>query len=286
MGNCITRQQLIDDLYANDKNSHLLQLQRDLEKAYKIPLELQVAHFTPSSFPLSPIITSKSSKLCAQSWKKIINNSIKDEVGNEISGITTFYNEFYERLDIVDSSGRFEAVLTRHVSGSNTSNRVAAKGAILLRIISFILQIESDSKQTQLMLYMLGKSHAQKAIRPWQYSVFVQTLLITISSRLGTNATNDVMEAWVNLFAFVMKSMLPPAIRDSVVPTELNINTSSEFDDTNIKNQLIEIEDEKDLRKKLGGKTASISSFGEQSRISRSTHGLNETYISIKSRME
>ena len=50
-------------------------------------------------------------------------------------------------------------------------------------------------------------------IRPWMYSAFVQTLLLTISSRLGHRATHDVMEAWVNVFAFVLKRMLPAAIR-------------------------------------------------------------------------
>jgi hemoglobin-like flavoprotein len=247
---------ITDDEYADDRTSHLLVLQKSLEKAYKIPLEVQVAHFTPSSFPLLPIINPKSSKLCAQSWKKITEN-VKDELGNELSGITVFYNEFYERLEQFDSSGRFDAVLSRHSSGSN---RIAAKGAILIRIINFILKIEEDNKETQLLLFMLGKSHAQKHIRPWQYSIFVQTLLITIASRLGTFASNDVMEAWVNLFAFVLKSMLPQAIKDAVVLTELNINTSSEFDDKNVNKQVQEIEDEKDMRRKLGGVAFSVSS--------------------------
>jgi hemoglobin-like flavoprotein len=64
-----------------------------------------------------------------------------------------------------------------------------------------------------MVLYMLGKSHLQKAIRPWQYSVFVQTLLNTIASRLGNDATSEVMEAWVNLFAYVMQGMLPASIK-------------------------------------------------------------------------
>jgi hypothetical protein len=54
---------------------------------------------------------------------------------------------------------------------------------------------------------MLGKSHASKFIKPYLYSVFVQ--IQTVAFRLGTDATNQIMEAWVNQFAFVMRSMLP-----------------------------------------------------------------------------
>jgi hemoglobin-like flavoprotein len=75
--------------------------------------------------------------------------------------------------------------------------------------VKFVLDIREDSEETQLKLYMLGKSHASKFIKPYLYSVFVQTLLQTVAFRLGTDATNQIMEAWVNQFAFVMRSMLP-----------------------------------------------------------------------------
>ena len=123
-----------------------------------------------------------------------MSSDVVDTFGAKISGMTVFYIEFYNRLSVLDTNGRFEAILSRH---SIEKNKIAAKGAILIRIINFVLRIENDDKSTQMMLYMLGKSHSQKHIRPWQYSVFVQTLLVTISSRLGTGATNDVMEAWV-----------------------------------------------------------------------------------------
>ena len=162
----------------------------------------------------------------------------------------TYINLFLvrkHRLELFDSTGKFDAVLSRHSSG----NKIAAKGAILIRIIEFVLNIKEESKEIKLVLYMLGKSHAQKAIRPWQYSVFVQALLNTMSSRLGTAATSNVMEAWVNLFAYVMRAMLPLAIKDQVVETELNINTSSQFADGRIAAEVQEIEEVKDVKKRL-----------------------------------
>jgi hemoglobin-like flavoprotein len=198
-----------------------------------------VAHFTPSSFPLIPTVNAQASQLCTESWSKIVGHIVMTDDGRQISGMTAFYNEFYERLQMFDTSGKFDAVLSRHSGGQN---QIAAKGAIILRIVKFVVRIDVNSKQNDMLLYMLGKSHAQKAIRPWQYAIFVQTLLNTISSRLGNDATSDVMEAWVNLFAYVMRGMLPPAIKGQVVETELNINTSSEFQDGKINNEILQTE--------------------------------------------
>lgn len=230
-------------------------IQDNFKSNCSIPIEILVAHFTPTSFPLFPVISTTTSKICQDSWNLIVEKESIDEFGNKTSGITGFYREFYDRLEVLDSGGRFEAVLGRHTSGDN---KIAAKGAILIRIIQFVLQIEKDSKEVQFTLYMLGKSHSQKGIRPWQYTTFLQTLLQTIASRLGVNATNVVMEAWVHTFAFVMKSMLPLAIRGNVVETELHVNTSSEFASGKLAEEVANVEEVREVRKKF----KSVSSRG------------------------
>mmetsp|Transcript_24602 Transcript_24602/g.24838 ORF Transcript_24602/g.24838 Transcript_24602/m.24838 type:complete len:274 (+) Transcript_24602:281-1102(+) len=188
-----------------------------------IPIEVVLSHFTPSSFPLIPMINKNSTKLCQDTWAHILNNDYIDDSGVSTSGMTMFYNSFYERLDLLDTSGRFEAVLCRNATGGN---KIAAKGVIIIRMMKFVLEIQEDNLQTKKMLNTLGKSHIKKLIRPWQYAIFVQTILLTISYRLGMRATSEVMTAWVHLFAYVLKHMLPPAIAHSVDPKEFNINTS------------------------------------------------------------
>jgi hemoglobin-like flavoprotein len=213
----------------------------------RIPMEVCVAHYTPSTFPLVPIVTKKMTELCNKSWAHIVSQQHVNDSNFITSGITLFYSEFYERLDLLDGSGKFDAVLSRHSSGQNP---IAAKGAIIVRIVKFVLSIESDNPRVQFMLFMLGKSHSQKSIRPWQYSIFVQTLLLTIASRLGTDATADVMEAWVNLFAFVMKSMIPPAIQGQIIETEASIATSSEFENGRVAQEVANVEIARDLRQR------------------------------------
>jgi hemoglobin-like flavoprotein len=187
-------------------------------------------------------------------------------MSTEISTLCQLLDEFYERLDTQDTSGRFDAVLSRNASGAN---KIIAKGAILVRIVKFVIAIEGDSREVQYNLYMLGKSHSHKGIRPWQYTVFIQCLLLTLSSRLGTAATSDVMEAWVNAFAFVCKSMLPPAIEDQVVETEINVNTSSEFASDKVSLELAAAEEMKVMRRTIGGGGGNGTSVGGSPRTGR-----------------
>lgn len=216
--------------YARNGNN-ITSMQAMFDKNCNVPFDVQIAHYTPSGFPLIPVVSKQTQRRCQESWDKIISDSSlgdqkKSGSGTEMSGITKFYTEFYERLESFDSSKKIEAVLAAHSTGKN---KIAAKGEILIRIVKFALSIDGDTPAVQLQLYLLGKSHCRKMIRPWQYSVFVQALLYTISTRLGSDASHEVMEAWVNTFAFILKSMLPQAIKGQVVENEMFINTSSAF---------------------------------------------------------
>lgn len=237
MGNCAGRDAKYEGFQST---TDVLNGQHRLQKQISFPLEVQVAHYMPSSFPLLPTIDARSCGLCRESWERILKGDASQKTSDgepSMSSLAVFYDEFYSRLEMFDTKGQFEAILSRHGKDS-----VITKGAILVRIVGHVLSIHDDSDQVQLGLYMLGKAHASRNIRPWQYAVFVQTLLLTISSRLGTKATNAVMEAWVNQFAFVMQGMLPAAIRGQVVETEININTSSEFDAGRVAEEVAEVE--------------------------------------------
>ena len=194
-----------------DRNDDVGRIQERLAKKYNkmVPLEVQVAHYTPSIFPLITIINPGINRICTESWKHIVAKKEMTESGFELNGITLFYNDFYARLDEVDENKKIEAVLSAHSTGLN---KIAEKGAIIIRIINYVLSLKQNDEQTQFRLYALGKAHAKREIRPYMYSIFVQCLLYTISSQLGLYASHEVMEAWVNTFSFVMKSMLPLAI--------------------------------------------------------------------------
>jgi hypothetical protein len=133
-------------IYTTDEQQHengkvlsIYDKQKLFDKKNKLPMEVYVAHFTPSTFPLVPVVTKRSSQLCTDSYAAMVEQEHIDDQGIKVSGITMFYSEFYDRLEQLDSNGKFESVLSRHSSGTNT---VAAKGAILIRIIRFVLAID------------------------------------------------------------------------------------------------------------------------------------------------
>jgi hemoglobin-like flavoprotein len=262
---------VVTDVDTND----IIRIQEKLGKKYSIPLEVQVAHYTPSIFPLVPIINSQINKLCMDSWKLICNNREKTDSGLELTGITLFYNDFYERLALVDENKKIESVLSAHSTGLN---KIAEKGAIIIRIINYALSITKNDEQTQFRLYNLGKAHTKRAIRPYMYSVFIQTLLYTISNQLGLYATHEVMEAWVNVFSFIMKSMLPLAIKDQTLETEICINTKTEFSSDNVKIQVQEIKYEKE--KGLSSARSFLTNRSNRSNNDRPISGVsNSSYL-------
>jgi hemoglobin-like flavoprotein len=259
-------------VHYEEANHNVQDAQQRLDQVATFPMQVMVAHYTPPNFPMYPIISKEGTEKCVISWKHIMDTEVTNpDTGVQTSGITVFYREFYDRLDLMDSSGRFDAVLSKH---SSSENAMAAKGAILLRIIKYVANISGDNDRTQLALLMLGKSHQQKGIRPWQYSTFVIVLLQTISSRLEDLASNDTMEAWVNLFAFVMRSMLPVAIKGQVVETEISVNTSSEFNNSKISEEIEVVEEIKAMKK-----AAKITSGRSSAQNSARSNAINSARV-------
>lgn len=184
-----------------------------------IPLSIQIAHFTPSSFPLIPFFNKNTIKICKKSWEILLKTTYKSlQTGLNTSSITVFYNEFYQRLYKLDNKHEIDKILTNNCRGGSN---IAAKGAIIVRIVKFALSLENNAENIK-KIRKLGKSHSRMGIRGWQYSMFIEILLITISSQLGSYATFDVMSCWVNLFAFILQHMLPTALEGNVTPYELN----------------------------------------------------------------
>lgn len=244
MGTTSSKVMIADEKHRKKVFQKEIQLQTKLD----IPFDVQVAHYTPSTFPIVPVVTSNTIQICKETWKKLISIDVVNHYDQTtMSGMTAFYNDFYDKLAILDNNGKFEAVLSRHANGQN---KISLKGNIIMRVMEFVLNIDPNDKNTKVELALLGKSHSQKAIRPWQYSVFIQILLATIASQLGTEASNTVMEAWVNLFSYTLQYMLPEAIKGKTLTTEIQVNTSM-HEEERIARQVQEIVKLKKIQRNL-----------------------------------
>lgn len=225
------------------------------------PVPIQVAHYTPASFPMTPIVTPHTMNVCKESWTKLLQQRVERD-GQIMSGLTAFYSEFYEVLEVVDKTGKFESILLQH---SGNMDGIVAKGAVLLRIINYALNIDVDSQSCRFGLYMLGKAHNQKMIRPWQYAVFIEVLLNAMSTCLRELATHDVMNSWVHLFAFMLRNMLPAAIRGIVEPMEVSVNISQELGSKALTDEVIEADQNRIFERR---RRTSFTSSGQSSNMS------------------
>jgi hypothetical protein len=92
----------IDDGEGEKTNYVISSAQKFLQKREKVPLDVMVSHYTPSSFPLIPIVNANNAAICRESWKTIISTDTPDPYGGPtMSGMTAFYNEFYQRYYII-----------------------------------------------------------------------------------------------------------------------------------------------------------------------------------------
>eukprot|EP00981_Chlorochromonas_danica_P010344 scaffold3143_cov169-Ochromonas_danica.AAC.4 len=79
---------------------------------------------------------------------------------------------------------------------------------------------DGDTALSRGKLRHLGVLHKQKGVRPWQYAVFLEIFVHTLASRLGNEATAEVMEAWVQILAYSLQGLLPTAIDGLVQDSE------------------------------------------------------------------
>jgi hemoglobin-like flavoprotein len=185
-------------------------------------LQLQVAFYTPCCFPMVPTVNQDTMNKCRSCWAQLMLPIEKD--GQNISGLTVFYTEFYHVLASIDQGGFFERALLAHSSGINS---IAAKGALIIRIVNFSLSIDPiNVADTEKRLAAVGRTHRGYNIRPWMYQGFIEALLTTLQLVLNNRATAEIMSCWCNLFALVMQKMLPSAIDGIVHPHEMDANFS------------------------------------------------------------
>jgi hypothetical protein len=167
---------------------------------------------------MRPIVTRRTIQICKETWDRMLEPLFDPNSGYKISGLTAFYNAFYEVLSVRDRGGKFDDILMRYATGMT---HIAAKGAILVRIMNFTVGIDPEDPNSLLAISSLGKSHCFKSVRPWQYSVFMTTMLEVIASKYEDY---DIVAAWTNLFAFLLLHMLPAAIKGVAYSTELDVN--------------------------------------------------------------
>ncbi|CAM9399472.1 unnamed protein product [Chrysoparadoxa australica] len=179
-----------------------------------------VAHYMSPTMPLDFEVRDRHKEICGKSWKCIVQG--KATGGNQVArgdaGLVLFCDEFYYRL--FQRYSAFKAVFPN----------MKKRGEVLISAMQFILDLEFDgSKEERLKICKLGeRHHTKKGVRPWHFSAYTETLLETIMSWLGREASIDTGEAWSMCVGYVCEKLLSTYLIGQVIPTEYQVNESSE----------------------------------------------------------
>jgi hypothetical protein len=109
-----------------------------------IPITLSVCHICRSSFKvvikekIRPIGRMKASKMGAG------------------DGVHEFFTDFYDRLMLLPNTADFDSILR---PGNSDKYQVSRRGAILMRIVRFVLNIQSENEQVSSLFNVFDDSY-------------------------------------------------------------------------------------------------------------------------------
>ena len=167
---------------------------------HKYDFEVLVQHYQPPEFPIEPVLNKDTQKLIRQSWDKISKNTYdsNDALFGKVSGVTFFYNTFFEQLFI------------RYQEFENIFRDIKTRANIISKVLAFCVSIDIEQLHiAKTKLKFLGKIHQHIVHQPFLFSIYATNLHNTIKICLGDDATADVMNAWMHTIAWVLKHMLP-----------------------------------------------------------------------------
>ncbi|CAM9435867.1 unnamed protein product [Chrysoparadoxa australica] len=178
-----------------------------------------VAHYMPPTFPLEAYLDPIMMMRCRTSWEKIMAGTA-DGMGSHAGkdGIVLYYDEFFFRL------------FKRARVFLDIFPDPAKRGEVLMKALGFMLKLEGDDGLVEnKKIFYLGKSHRFKSqVRPWHFSVYVETALETLMFWLGGDADVETGEAWTCLVSYTLKRLLQAYLVDQVVPNEFYQNCEIE----------------------------------------------------------
>lgn len=166
----------------------------------EFPMAQIVEHYQPYEFPMQPVINSRTQNLVKNSWKRIVETEYDsaDTASGKMSGASYFYNVFFEHL------------FNRLDDFSRIFPDVRARADIFSKVMAFCISISIEELDyVKVKMNHLGKLHKNIVNHPHLFGIYATNIHSTVRFCLGDDATHEIMAAWINLLAFILRNMLP-----------------------------------------------------------------------------
>eukprot|EP01041_Mallomonas_annulata_P014279 gene14278-30382_t len=141
------------------------------------------------------------------SWELVTTDSSpefnrrKGTEGFPSSCLSWYYDSFYEESYALDSSAK---------ALYKSSLKVQVKA--LVAMIQMMLTIFKTPEKTNIVLTAVANGHTKKGVKAFQYGIVGEVLIKTFQDCLAEGFTDDMKQAWVKIFSYCLKVILPVAI--------------------------------------------------------------------------
>ena len=166
----------------------------------------------PPYYIKNVLVTDEDIGLARASWKLVIDGTsenflhLKDKPGFDApSCLTWFYDIFYKRLFDVNPSVK-----------KYFKSNIQSQGRVLMGVISTTLSQLKDPEAFNTLLVNLAHVHSKRAIRGMQYGIMGDVLFWTLKYCLGTQYNSIMHFAWVKIFSYMLRIIVPVAVADEI----------------------------------------------------------------------
>ena len=184
-------------------------IQSAMEQTHEELTELMM----PPYYIRNVVVTDIDINVARAAWRQIIDGSskvfisFKQSLGIETSScLTWFYDCFYNRLFDVNPSAR-----------PLFKTNIQSQGRVLMGIISTALNQLRDPDSFTAMLINLAHVHSQRGVRGMQYGIIGDVLFWTLKHCLGEAYDEKTSHAWIKIFSYMLKIIVPVAVADEIL---------------------------------------------------------------------
>jgi len=186
----------------------LRRLQSSISGVFSPREAFVVEHYLPVFCIMNPVLSPRIGELTKMSWERVVSGEAQGfkkvkEKQPELTSLIYFYDRFYHQLFFLYPE-------VRHFFQSS----IASQGRRLVKSLMGLATIVSyDSLRVCKKLTEITERHNQLGIHPMFYGGFMWNIIITLRHCLDEDWTQDIEEAWVTSASFMLRVMIPIAVR-------------------------------------------------------------------------
>jgi hemoglobin-like flavoprotein len=141
--------------------------------------------------------------ICDLSWR-MVATSTNHVTASKNVGLFAFCERFFYHMTAFDIDSE-APVVPKFQPRSNS--RCPSRGALLMKIVKYMLSIPNDKFPARAKIRRLGRAHASRGIRHHHFTVFAKAFMCALADVLSTQFRIEIQRAWSQMLTFFVYEM-------------------------------------------------------------------------------